>query len=185
MKASTKKSRAKNYWHFRKDSPIRPENPFDFYATPASITEALLARERFRAEILEPASGDGAMAEVLRAHGYEVDEADIRRGQNFLDRKEPCWNIVTNPPYGKSMAEVFVRHALKLAFLKVAMLLPMYFLEGVCRHDIFNNPAFPVKATYVFSRRAKFGEEGHTSPFGTVWVVWERRHQGPATFSVI
>jgi hypothetical protein len=166
---TTKKSRAYDHWHFRdKNGRVNPDNPFDYYPTPAWVTEALLEKEKFKCEILEPASGDGSMATVIRAHGYWVDEADIRRGQDFLDRKDWCWNIVTNPPYGKRMAEAFVRHALKLAFFKVAMLLPMYFIEAVCRNDIFTNPKCPVKSMYFFSRRIKFGDNGHASPFGTV-----------------
>jgi hypothetical protein len=141
-----KTSKAKNYWQTRGYNRTDTENPRDFYPTPAHGTMALLRRETFSFSILEPASGNGAMAKVFRWWGHEVEEADLDRGEDFLRRKESCWSVVTNPPYGKGYAEKFVRQALKLARLKVAMLLPFYFLEGVCRHDLFHRPDFPLKA---------------------------------------
>jgi len=76
------------------------------------------------------------------------------------------------------MAETFVRHAMEIAENKIAMLLPFYFLEGVQRHSLFSNPDWPVKAVYVFSRRPTFGEHPDHSPFGSIWVVWDRSYQG-------
>lgn len=114
------------------------------------------------------------MAAVLRAAGYRVQTADIRTGQDFLRRSRPAENIVTNPPYSGGLAEQFVRHALTLARGKVAMLLPVYFLETGQRAELLRT----AKAIYLFSRRLRFPNERHC-PFGQVWIVWERGRDGP------
>jgi len=117
------------------------------------------------------------MARVLREQGYKVEATDIKEGHDFLQRRARVANIVTNPPYSQSMAEAFVRHAMEIAQKKTAMLLPFYFLEGVQRFGLFTSRAWPVKAVYVFSRRPTFGEKDDHSPFGCVWVVWDRSYQ--------
>lgn len=166
---------AKNHWQVRKDGA---GDPLIVHPTPPHVTKALLARESFEGAILEPASGDGSMTSVLLGHGYPVEATDIRGGQDFLRRRAKVANVVTNPPYSQSMAEAFVRHAMEIAQKKIAMLLPFYFLEGVQRHDLFSSRKWPVKGLYIFSRRPTFGDHDDHSPFGCVWVVWERGYQG-------
>ncbi len=166
---------AKNHWQVRKDGA---GDPLIVHPTPPHVTEALLARETFDGTILEPASGDGAMAAVLLGQGYKVEATDINEGHDFLRRRAKVANVVTNPPYSQSMAEAFVRHAMEIAEKKIAMLLPFYFLEGIQRHELFTNREWPVKALYIFSRRPTFGDHDDHSPFGCVWVVWERGYQG-------
>ncbi len=173
-----KSTKAKDYWGERRAGVVRnADNPLDFHPTPEHVTEALLARERFQGLILEPASGDGAIIRVFRRAGYTVTGTDIVKGTDFLKTRKPVANIVTNPPYADGMAEKFCRHALKCAKGKVAMLVPMWFLEGVQRHDLFSIQ--PIKAIYIFSRRPTFGAHHvHHAPFGTVWIVWEQGYKG-------
>jgi len=163
---------AKRYWEARKDGTGKP---LDLHPTPAHVTKALLARETFEGSILEPASGDGSMAAVLKSHGYKVRATDLGGGHDFFKRRAKVDNIITNPPYSQSMPERFVRHAMVIAKKKIAMLLPFYFLEGVQRHELFSHPDWRVKAVYIFSRRPTFEHtHEHCVPFGTVWVVWQR-----------
>jgi hypothetical protein len=175
-----KGTKAKDYWRERRAGLKRNEdNPRDFHPTPEHVTEALIARERFRGLILEPASGDGAIIRVLRKAGYTVTGTDIVAGTDFLKSRKAVANVITNPPYSDGMAEKFCRHALAIASGKVAMLLPMWFLEGIQRHDLFSKQ--PLKAIYIFSRRPKFGEHHlHQAPFGTCWAVWEKQFKGKA-----
>ena len=49
----------------------------DFYPTPAWVTEALLRRVRLPDGIWEPCCGNGAMAQVLEAHGHRVVGTDL------------------------------------------------------------------------------------------------------------
>src|SRR4051812_15446492 len=105
------------------------KQPLDLFATPSWVTDALLKVEQFDGPVWEPACGDDHMVDALRAGGLTVQGTDIASGVNFLRTNDfPCKNIITNPPF--SLAEPFVRHALKLAEAnqgKVAMLLPTYF----------------------------------------------------------
>lgn len=173
-----KGTKARDYWGERPKGVQRnADNPLDFHPTPEHITEALLTRERFQGQIHEPASGNGAIIRVLRKAGYTVTGSDIMKGTDFLKMRKSVANIVTNPPYSDGMPEKFCRHALALAKHKVAMLLPMWFLEGVQRHDLF--AGHPLKAIYVFSRRPMFGEHQECcAPFGTCWAVWDKEYKG-------
>ncbi len=171
-------SRAKEYWADRPTGLKRyADNLLDFHPTPEYITEGLLARERFHGSILEPASGDGAIIRVLKRAGYTVTGTDIVDGTDFLKTKKAVANIITNPPYSEGMSEKFCRHALALAKAKVAMLLPIWLLEGVQRHDLFTKQ--PLKAIYIFSRRPTFSHD-NSAPFGTCWAVWDKGYKGKA-----
>ena len=152
-------------------------NPLDFHPTPASAIAALVARERFNGLIWEPAAGNSAIVRVLKQAGYKVRATDLTKGVDFLHASGKVPNVVTNPPYADGRAESFCRHALTVASHKVAMLVPIWFLEGVQRHDLFTSE--PLKAVYVFSRRPTFGEDQEShAPFGTCWIVWDKRYKG-------
>jgi hypothetical protein len=110
----------------------------DFYPTPAWVTLALIKHERFIGNILEPACGDGAMTEVLKATGCPVISSDLYdrgygdTGHDFLRSDCVYDNIVTNPPFHS--AEGFVRKGTGNSRRKCALLLRLAFLEGARRH---------------------------------------------------
>ena len=94
----------------------------DFYPTPGWVTEALLRRVRLPKGIWEPCCGNGAMAQVLEAHGHLVVGTDLvdrgygEAGRDFRAETrlpESITAIVTNPPYGRRLF-AFVDHALEL-----------------------------------------------------------------------
>jgi hypothetical protein len=156
-------------------NPPELRRPLDFYPTPPHATQALVERERFTGLILEPACGDGAIVRVLHKRGYNVESADLLDGQNFFERKKSVSNIITNPPYRHSLD--FILHAKKIATCKIAMLLPVEFLHGGTRYDLFQDRCFPLKLVYVFASRLRFGSETH-STVGHAWYVWDRRYKG-------
>jgi hypothetical protein len=103
----------------------------DLYETPRGATLALLDVESFDGTIWEPANGQGAISNVLRAAGYRVvatdlvdyDCPDATGGVDFLAQSSApagVTTILTNPPF--MHANAFVRHALALA-PRVVMLL--------------------------------------------------------------
>lgn len=116
---------------------VREQN--DYYATDPKMVEALLKVETFDKYIWEPACGEGHIAKVLEAHGYDVSSSDlIYRGYgdaepyDFLKHNDYLYDmdIITNPPYKyalefveKALASISEGH-------KVAMLLKLQFLEG-------------------------------------------------------
>jgi hypothetical protein len=145
----------------------------DFYPTPPWVIGALaehvdLAGKR----ILEPACGDGRMAEAIKAAGAKVYATDIEdRGyrhlngvQDFLLEQKWKWpfnGIVTNPPTGKGgrLAEKFVAHGLELmpAHGFMALLLSIDFDSGKTRSRFFADcPLFAGKI--VLLERIKWFE---------------------------
>jgi hypothetical protein len=156
-------------------NPPELRRPLDSYPTPPHATEALLDRERFSGLILEPACGDGAIVRVLRKHGYDVQASDLVQGDNFFERTAPAPNIVSNPPYRHSLA--FILHAKKVATRKIAMLLPVEFLHGATRFELFQDRRFPLQVVYVFASRLRFGTDTDAT-VGHAWYVWDRRYKG-------
>lgn len=138
----------------RNRKPRGKRRKLDDYETPGEVTSALCRAVQFKGPILEPAAGSGRMARALRAEtGRRVVTADLKRGVDFLKRtKHWPGDIVTNPPYGAGRADAFVRHALKLARGKVAMLLELKYPTGEKR------------VTELFS--------GHLKPEAMVWIPW-------------
>ena len=115
------------------------ERGHDLYETPAVAVEALLRAETLPHHIWEPCCGNGALVDVLRAHGHEVTATDLLRDRiDFLmEWRAPSGAdaIVSNPPY--TLAAQFVRHGLVLV-PKVVMLVRLNFYEAQTRADIFD-----------------------------------------------
>lgn len=145
----------------------------DYYATEPKATELLLRRERFSQRIWEPACGEGHIAKVLIAKGYEVTSTDLvdrgfgKGNVDFLHSIQPCqlgslFDIITNPPY--SRAQEFCERALDLVNegCKVAMFLKLTFLEGKKRRALFEK--HPPQTVYVFSSRVCCGKNGIFDP---------------------
>ena len=169
----------------------------DYYATPPSAVEMLLELENFSKSIMEPACGQGHIAEVLKSHGYTVCATDLVNrgygvwGVDFFNINEPTdMDIITNPPY--SMAKEFVEHAMEIVTdgHKVAMFLKLTFLEGQGRRELFRK--YPPKIVYVSTSRigcAKNGEfkkdkNGNLKADSAVaycWYVWQKGFNGTPT----
>jgi hypothetical protein len=159
----------------------------DFYPTPAYVTEALLAREKFVGSVWEPACGDGAMSQVLqeRLPHCKVLSSDIcdygygQVGVDFLETHLRVDNIITNPPF--KLACEFALHALECADRKVALFLRLQFLEGAKRYYFFRK--FQPATVYVFSRRVTLSPNGiQENPSGGqitfAWFVWQQDYRG-------
>ncbi len=158
-------------------------DPHDFYPTPPEVTRALLNVEEFDGVVWEPACGDGAMSSVLKDADYDVLSSDlIDRGygdlEDFLESRRGSDNIVTNPPF--KLSEEFISKALACSRRKVAMFLPLDFLEGQDRNELLRRS--PLKTVYVFANRVTFYRTGtERRGHGRVafaWYVWEHGYKG-------
>ena len=158
----------------------------DWYPTPPEATEALLACEQFTKRIWEPACGDGAISEVLSAHGHSVTSTDLnfygygQPGCDFLmERKRLADTIITNPPY--KLATEFITHAIELGVDTHAWLLRLAFLEGKARYQTLYSQ-HPPASVHVFSGRVTIwrGDQkasgSGTTPYA--WFVWRKDHEG-------
>ncbi|NJO34841.1 MAG: hypothetical protein HC869_18695, partial [Rhodospirillales bacterium] len=173
---------------FRFGPRIAPNRaPYEFYPTPPAATRALLSAESFDGSIWEPACGQGHISKVLVATGHQVVSTDLvaygygEAGRDFLAEPEPlAKHIVTNPPYGRGLADAFVKHALNLTKAtggKVAMLLTMNSLCHPLRHDLFTESS--PTAVYCLDKCECWpaGNAGRATASLTAqrycWMVWE------------
>lgn len=183
---------------FRGGGRIAPHRAaFEFYPTPPEATRALLSVETFDGDIWEPACGEGHISKVLEAHGYNTVSSDLAtcwgyglRGRDFLRETEPlARHIVTNPPYGRGLADAFVAHALKLARPHggtVAMLLAIQSLASPLRHAFWTGNPPTVIYALDDCQCWPYGDPARaTTAIGKqryVWVVWKLNHTGPTVF---
>jgi hypothetical protein len=154
---------------------------FDYYPTPEFATNALLnSGEPIGGLILEPCTGDDAIAEVLRNRAGMVvtNDIDFSRTadfhQNILDAKwlfgfEFNW-IVTNPPF--SLASQIVPLCYERATEGIAMLLRLSFLEPVESRGAWLNEHPPT--TLIVLPRISFTNDGHTDSVTCAWMVWNK-----------
>jgi hypothetical protein len=151
--------------------------------TPAPLTQLLLRREQFQGRILEPCVGRGAIADELIKEGYsDLELADIHDWgyssetiiQNFLERKARTDNIITNPPYHLTMP--IIKHALKLARLKVAMLIPLD--REINCIAYCERIDWGLKALYICKQNIKWLNMIR-SQRGITWFVFEKGYEGP------
>jgi hypothetical protein len=169
----------------------------DFYPTPRWPIEALLEHIDIRGlRVLEPACGDGCMAEVLKQAGAAVYAADIEdRGYSGLDRltdftmstqlemfdingADSFDGIITNPPLGNrgKLAVAFIQTGLVRmgddGFL--ALLLPADFDCAKTRRFLFGNcPQFVGKIT--LTKRIKWFESADhrkNPKENSAWFLW-------------
>ena len=176
---------------------IAPQRPaFEFYVTPPEGIRALLSVEQFDGPIWEPACGDGAIARELIAAGYDVVSTDIsdhgygEPGIDFLKEEKPrARHIVTNPPYGRGLADRFIGHALKLTRAtggSVAMLMDLASLCHPSRHAKFINS--PPTAIYALDELVCMPNGVYNAAIMRAahmrycWAVWKPGHAGRPTF---
>jgi hypothetical protein len=170
--------------------------PFEFYPTPPEAVRALLSVESFDGPIWEPACGNGAISNTLAAAGHEVVSTDLVdhgfgiSGIDFLGESTPrAKHIVTNPPYGRGLADRFVGHALRLTRRtggSVAMLLNLASLCHPTRHAKFINT--PPAAIYGIDELVCYPNGNpseitiHTFDHRYCWMVWKPGHTGRSAF---
>ncbi len=173
-------------------SPLRV--PHDFYPTPPKATRALLSVERFDGPIWEPACGNGAIAKVLIAAGHRVVSTDLvdrgwgLGGINFLDEtNNRARHIITNPPYGRGLADSFLRKALALTrpvHGMTAMLLDLASLAHPRRTLFWTHD--PPAVIYALDDLTCVPAGRDWEDFPTLnrfcWVIWRPHHTGRPSF---
>lgn len=164
----------------------------DFYATPSWATRAILADlfllGRPRGRVLEPAAGDGAIVDELRAFGVPSDEIDafeLNPGRaaasnaictDFLKiEPDPLYGLViTNPPY--SLALEFAQHGAKFVREggELVLLTRLNWLASQRRASWLRDMT---PSVYVLPKRPSFTGKG-TDATDYAWMVWSRADTG-------
>ena len=167
--------------------------PADFYPTPSWVTECLLQHVELRGPVWEPCCGDGAIAKVMAARGYEVvatDLADHGYGRGGVDvfqmpqLPDGCRALVTNPPYGDGGSvrhdrthglklRAFTRHALHLAERaggQLALLVRFQWIAGQRVAALLSSA--PLAAVIVLTRRIRWFDKGPGTNNGQHHHAW-------------
>jgi hypothetical protein len=153
------------------------QRPHGFYSTPESATLALILAigDHLDQPIHECCCGDGAMARVLKRHGYPVIATDLidrgygRGNLNFLSVGRLAPIVVTNPPY--SRAHEFIVEAVPGARL-VAMLLKSDYWHAAKRIALYE--AFPPRQQLILTWRLDW-TGGGSPTMNCTWFVWGDR----------
>lgn len=176
------------YGDVMKDQPRASD---DWYCDPPEAIEALLDVERFAGNSIDPSCGRGTIPKALIARGLHCRATDLVHrgyGEGGLDFFAGPYlgfdNVIANCPY--KVAQAYAERALKIARHKVALLLPLTFLEGSKRSAWLATS--PLARVHVFPWRISMppGEmlqAGEVEPVGGkkayAWFVWEKGWQGP------
>lgn len=152
---------------------------YDLYETPKIAVEKLLLKEKFNKNIFEPCAGKLAITNVLKKHNFNVVSYDIIDYTGNIDKiqdatkikKLPFKTIITNPPF-KLKYEI-ISNLLNLNFLKIALILPIQFLETEKRTVLFKH----LKKIYVFRKRLKFVSNNVEKNGVTYcWFIWDKKY---------
>jgi hypothetical protein len=185
----------------KRESHIWDRDEHDFYIEPAWVADRLFACEPFAAgaTVMDPACGTGNVLRAARAAGFHAVGIDIVartedplvETQDFMAgpwpaRMTPGFQfpdyIVSNPPF--RLAESFVKHALQRATSKVAMLLPVSWLNGHKRSLWLEQT--PLRRVWIISPRPSMppgavilaGEKPGGGKTDFAWFVWHRDYDG-------
>lgn len=163
---------------------------FDFYPTPAWMTRSLVhfVPEIAESLVLECASGDGAIAEVLhREFGCGLLTNDIDHSHsatwNYDATSELFWGtindsqfhdriewIITNPPF--ACAFPMLQRAVKVATVGVAFLLRKTFLEPTADRGEWLAANPPSRVIGLPRHKFRAGAES-TDSVSCDWMIWE------------
>ncbi len=179
---------------FRMGSKIHPNRAaYEFYPTPPEATRALLSAETFDGPIWEPACGEGHISKVLTSAGYEVTSTDLvdydfgEPKRDFLAERTPlAKHIITNPPYGRGLADAFAKHAIALTRETGGTVAMLMNLSGLChplRHDFYVSQ--PPAVIYCLDECTcwPYGDPARATTSIAkqryCWIVWKHGHTGP------
>lgn len=170
----------------------------DFYATPREVTRVFVKAELDRLRqfpmIWEPAAGDGAMVDELRAAGLDVVASDIAdRGcgaeiRDYYDFAEaPARASVTNPPFyecgwGNGKAR-WLKHSLDV--LKLDYLALLLNWNWPCAGGLAPFWAkHPPARVYPLRWKIDFTNQG-APPNQHAFFVWDREWNGETVLRML
>lgn len=153
-----------------------------FVQTPYYVTESLLENEKFEGIILEPCCGKGAISEVLKSKGYNVESSDLidygyGEVKDLFSLNKDYENIITNPPFALKID--MIEHLLKLTKKKLVLL---WYAKNI-GNLIESKRSKGLKNIYVFKRRIDWAETKIGWLFA--WYVWEKGYEGDVTIKFV
>ena len=166
------------------------DEELELYATPKAAVDLLLEHEQISDTVLDPCTGLGHIAEVLKTAGHDVECWDIKQRSYPLDKVgnfleyDGKWDgdIVMNPPF-KQYGE-FTAHAMQMLNdgCRLYVLIPQGMLDGLKRYSQMNGWK-ECERVWVFPRRVLCGAMGKFDTLvgkGYNWVVFQKGFTGTA-----
>lgn len=160
----------------------------DFYPSPTKLIQSWLAipenRKHFgdNDTFLECCDGEGAITDVLRSYGYDVEATDIVDSPDYdattgeyWRYRQPDW-VFTNPPFNQ--ATLIIDHALENCKKGVVMILRSTYLEPCKdRRHLLDNRISNI--SYVNPRPRFRSDTGHTDLCTVVFITWLKHKTNP------
>ena len=168
----------------------RPRQKDDWYPTPALVTQVLMDHVKFEGAISEPCCGDGSLAKVIEAYGYNVVGTDlINRGYglghgpafDILQSKSlAAPNIITNPPF--NISAQIIEHLMQFRPKKLALLLKSTYWHAKTRKKLFDK--YPPSQILALTWRPDFLHLDRPT-MEVSWFVWDQDHVGLTTYQPV
>lgn len=164
--------------------------PDDFYATPAGFTELLIECIELSARIWEPTAGDGAISDVLEAHGHEVKKTDLNPRRADIEQLDvrttnEVWDgdIVINPPFRDLIPVVEACWSKLQPGRVLAFVGPLSVVNSSKRHRAIWSAMSP-KLLILAPRYQHIRCDRGVIPsqFTHLWCVLEKDWSGPCQF---
>lgn len=181
----------------KKNAHVWERDEFDWYVEPVRATEQLLDVEEFHGPVWDPACGGGNTLRALTSRGIRCTGSDIvdRGVGGVCDFLDPVYTfvdvpeIICNPPFYRAKgAEAFIRRALEVALVKVAMFVDVKFLAGSSRaQGLFAD--HPPSRVWIITPRPscppgellKAGGKAEGGTADWCWLVWDIGRPAPGT----
>lgn len=123
-------------------------------------TNELLKRERIVGQVYEVVQSDIGIVSALNKNGI----SSFHTSMDFYEYDCAFHNVITEP--GPTISEKFVSRALYVTYHKVALFLPLRFMETPEAKKLFDST--PLVRVYVLTKRFPY-RRGCMA-----WFVWEK-----------
>lgn len=174
---------------------VRDEH--DWYVEPEWCSVRLFEEEQFSGDVFDPSCGTGRIVRAARGKGLFASGADIviRPGLDDLTicdfltgaNRIIATNIVSNPPFklcGDRANYAYVKRALAVSMRKVALLMPIAWLNGDERSRWLETT--PLRRVLVLTPRPSMppgaviasGKKPGQGTADFAWYVWQKGYKG-------
>jgi hypothetical protein len=145
----------------------------DVVQTPLPLARQLVEHFRPEGKVLEPCRGEGNIFRYLPA---DAAWCEISEGIDFLDYKERCDWIITNPPWSK--IREFLAHGMEIADHVVFLMTVNHAWTKARVRDV-REAGFGFRELVMVDMPSSFPQSG----FQLGAVYWSRNWTGPITFT--
>jgi len=161
----------------------------EHFETPEWAAKAILKKEIFTRDIIDPCCGTGILAEAVHSQGVQSHAIDVHDWgyarqaavQDFLEVDnfylDGLFDVFMNPPFSKACE--FVEKSFELGARKIVCFQRFAWWESQRRRKFWEEN--PPARVYICGDRANcwrhdipLDQRGSSSPTAHAWFVWEK-----------